>query len=535
MIQDRWTRFGWIVAWATLVVVALSIRNPLPLDETRYLAVAWEMWLRHDFLVPYLNGAIYSQKPPLLFWLFQAGWWLFGVTDWWPRLVAPVFVLMALIGTRAIARRLWHDTAITRLSPWLLTGGFFWALYTPATMFDMLLAGFTVCGVWGLVIAADEDRPHGRLGWFVFGASLGLGVLAKGPVIFLHLLFPALFGPWWSSRARRYGRQWYAGLSVSIVLAAAIALAWVIPAALRGGPAYEQAILWHQTANRMVESFAHSQPWWWYLPLLPLLWFPWLVWPPLWRGLARLRGDVDRGLRLCLVWLVPVLVAFTLISAKQPHYLLPVFPAFALLAARALRNVPESLSRPSQWLPATGLVLVGIALTTVPHMHFKMPDWLRDLEWYWGTALIVLGIVMALLHARRASSAVVPMATITVAAVLCLNAAVFRAAQPIYDLRPIADRIGRLQRAGVPLAHISEYYGQYHFIGRLRQPLQQVPLPDLQQWMQHHPNGRVIYYTNHRQDPDGSAADFVHRFRGDWVHIRPATEAAQIFASIKAR
>ena len=53
--------------WLLLILTSLVTRGFLPVDETRYVSVAWEMWLRHDFLVPHLNGAVYSHKPPLLF------------------------------------------------------------------------------------------------------------------------------------------------------------------------------------------------------------------------------------------------------------------------------------------------------------------------------------------------------------------------------------------------------------------------------------------------------------------------------------
>lgn len=532
MTPTLWQRYGWAAAWAALVLLALLIRDPLPLDETRYLAVAWEMWLRQDFLVPHLNGELYSHKPPLMFWLFHAGWGLFGVTDWWPRLVPPAFALGALFGTRALARRLWPETAIALWAPWLLAGGFFWALYTPATMFDMLLAGLTVAGMLGLVLAADSHGPRPWLGWVLFGTSLGLGILAKGPVIFLHLLFPALLGAWWNPAARTQPWRWYGALLAAIGLGAAVALAWVIPAAMGGGPEYEQAILWHQTANRMVESFAHSQPWWWYLPLLPVLWFPWLLWPPLWRGLARLRTGLDRGTRLCLAWLLPVLLAFTLVSAKQPHYLLPVFPAFALLAARALQNLTEAVSRRAQWLPAAVLLIAGIALIAVPRLVAKLPPWVGGLEWPWGAVLVVLGVLLATLRAPRAALAVVPIASLTVVAVLVLDAAVFRATRAIFDLRPAAQYIAGLQAAQVPLAHVGKYYGQYHFLGRLRRPIPEVPVEELPQWLQAHPHGQVIYYTEKPRAPDGSRAPFVRPFRGDWLHIRPAGDAEQIFASL---
>ena len=84
------------VVAALILVTVLLVRPPFPVDETRYLAVAWEMWWRDEFLVPHLNGDTYSHKPPLLFWLMHAGWWLFGVNDWWPRLIAPLFSLLDL-------------------------------------------------------------------------------------------------------------------------------------------------------------------------------------------------------------------------------------------------------------------------------------------------------------------------------------------------------------------------------------------------------------------------------------------------------
>ncbi|MCL4764140.1 MAG: glycosyltransferase family 39 protein, partial [Burkholderiales bacterium] len=59
--------------FALLAAVALASRTAMPVDETRYLAVAWEMWTRGDFHVPHLNGAPYSHTPPLLFWLIHAG------------------------------------------------------------------------------------------------------------------------------------------------------------------------------------------------------------------------------------------------------------------------------------------------------------------------------------------------------------------------------------------------------------------------------------------------------------------------------
>src|SRR3990167_10507470 len=104
--MNLYTRPHILVAalWLVLVAVALYLRPLFPIDETRYVAVAWEMWLRGDFLVPHLNGQPYSHKPPFLFWMFQLGWGLFGVNEWWPRLVPPLFGLANLYLVAVLAR-----------------------------------------------------------------------------------------------------------------------------------------------------------------------------------------------------------------------------------------------------------------------------------------------------------------------------------------------------------------------------------------------------------------------------------------------
>ena len=78
---------------------AVLVLPIMPVDETRYLSAAWEMWSHHSFLVPILNGLPYSHKPPLLFWLMHSCWALFGVNEITPRLIPGLFSLFNLILT----------------------------------------------------------------------------------------------------------------------------------------------------------------------------------------------------------------------------------------------------------------------------------------------------------------------------------------------------------------------------------------------------------------------------------------------------
>ncbi|HXV07278.1 MAG TPA: glycosyltransferase family 39 protein [Burkholderiales bacterium] len=423
--------------WFVLLATALWLRPLWPVDETRYLSVAWEMWLRADFLVPYLNGAPYSHKPPLLFWLMQAGWALFGVNEWWPRTVAPLFALASLFLTALLGRRIWPQRAeCGETAAWILFGSLLFALFATLTMFDVLLTGFALLGVHGVLRASQGQVLRG---FAQLATAVGLGALAKGPVILLHLLPVALLAPWWMAQPRPPAARWYLGVVAAALLGGGIVLSWALPAGIAGGSAYRDAILWGQTAGRMAHSFAHPHPWWWYLPMLPAILFPWPLWPPLWRALNRLRtAPSDPGVRLLLAWIVPPFIGFSLISGKQPNYLLPLVPGVALLAAHALHA-------------------------------FARVD---------------------LLNRVRLLAAASP------ALVLAINAGIIRNVGVDHDLHPIGDHLRALQQSGVPIAHVGSYLGQFHFVGRLTRPIEVVEPEQVQRWVEGHPCGRLIGYRD---------------------------------------
>jgi len=387
-----WTYLG--LLWLLLVLIPLWQRHLLPIDETRYLAVAWEMWLRGDWLVPHLNGQVYSHKPPLLFWLINLGWSIFGVNEWWPRLLPGLFSLGNVILTIYLGRLLWPQRPqISQFAALILLSSGLWSLFTGAVMFDLLLTGFVLLGIIALTQVA-KSAPHFSLtavSWL--GIAIGFGILTKGPIVFLPLLLVGFTIPWWYpltspttdlttfqklsnlksgtdlttfrklsnlkpkpdlttfrklsnlkpkpdlTTFRKLSNlkllSWYGGIFLSILIGATIALSWAIPAGLAGGAEYRAAIFWGQTANRLVQSFAHQRSFWWYLPTLPVIFFPWLLWPPVWRGLLQLtshpKGTWHYGVKLCLVWTGGTFFLLSLISGKQKKTLFtPTFSRLCL-------------------------------------------------------------------------------------------------------------------------------------------------------------------------------------------------------------
>jgi 4-amino-4-deoxy-L-arabinose transferase-like glycosyltransferase len=508
-----------LAGWAAFAVASIWLRPLWPVDETRYASVAWEMWLRGDFVVPYINGEPYSHKPPLLFWLIQLGWGLFGVNDWWPRLVAPLCALGALPLLLRLGRLLWPDARDAHLnSVWVLFGTLLFAGFVTLTMFDLLLMLCAMAGMVGVLSLARGERRGGLL-WL--GAGIGLGVLAKGPVILLHVLPAAIVAPWWMPAIRQRAGRWYLDLLLGVLLGAVIALAWALPAAYLGGEEYRRAILWGQTAGRVAESFAHRAAWWYYLPLLPLILFPWFVWPRFWQGLLAV-GLRDNGIRFLLAWILLTLIGFSIVSGKQAKYLVPFLPAFALLAGLALTRVTAVMRWWEMLFPVAGFLVAPAFLAYLRSRPeaMKLPEWAGEIP-LWPIALLALAAPVLLFFSRMQTAMQVrALAFAMLAALAVVGAGVIPAFVPYSDPEPAARHLAALQEAKVPLAHLGKYHAQYNFAGRLRAPIEILDPAELKGWVAAHPAGEVITIERSRHDGKGNAIpEYQAPFRGAWVQV----------------
>lgn len=516
------------VLWASLsvvlVVVALVTRPLLPVGETRYLSVAWEMWSGGDFLVPRLNGEAYSHKPPLLFWLMHAGWAVFGVSEWWPRLLSPAFALALLFAAARLGRLLWPQAGAGRAAPLVLLASAFWAVTTTLTMFDMLLAFATVATLIGVVRAWRMGRP---LDWTLVAFGIAAGILTKGPVMLVHVLPAGFLAPIWGpclalgsgdtdpGAARRSAWAWSLRFAAAAGAGLVLALVWAVPAGIAGGEAYFNAIFWGQSAGRMLDSFAHERSWWWYFAGLAPLLLPLALWPEAWRSLAHgPRAMGDGGFRFCLCWFVPALIGLSLISGKQFHYLLPAMPALALglsflLEARAARLEGGAPGGSGRGLVVPGAVIaaVGVALLfALPQSILsELPGTTPQAATAWGAIIVAAGIAIAAVPLRTVAGRLAALAALSVVLVAAAHAAAMPVLRDAFDLEPLARRLGTWESAGRPLAHYGKYHGQFHFLGRLRRPFAIIGDQEVAQWVADNPNGLIISYHD-RVPPQGAPA-----------------------------
>jgi 4-amino-4-deoxy-L-arabinose transferase-like glycosyltransferase len=536
----------WTAMWLVMMAAALYFRPLLPVDETRYLAVAWEMWRNGNFLVPHLNGETYSHKPPLLFWLMHLGWSVFGVNEWWPRLVAPLFGLINLYLTGLLAQYLWPNrSSIATAAPIILIGCLFWTLFTTLTMFDMLLAFCALLAMIGIIRAWQKDQPSSLV---LLALAIGIGLLTKGPAVLLTTLPVSLFVPYWTFSPKvkktekkidgdnikfpnkngtwsRGWSRWYFGVGLALLGGVVIALLWAIPAAMSGGEAYSNAIFWGQSAGRIVNSFAHARPWWWFIAVLPVLVLPWTVWPAFWRALGRLR-DVheDNGIRFCLVWFLPALFTFSIISGKQLHYLLPVFPALALIGSRLLVDHNERHINQISWkqyglhVPAALFLILGFFLSLIPFFSkiMGLHSIIQEINFVWGLvlALLAAGLIWWGHRINSFMPRIACLASLSIALIIVIHLSLKPVLNERYNLDTFSKQIRQWQDRGISLAYLGKYHGMFNFMGRLEARIVPVGLlhPDLENWQKANPKGYLIVPVGRKHEQ--ATPIYTQPFRG---------------------
>ena len=434
-----------------LGLLSLWLRPLLPVDETRYLTVAWEMWDRGDFLLPSLNGALYEHKPPLLFWLVHAGWAAGGVGETWPRLIGPLCTFASTWLLWRLGARLWPQApTVGRLGSLMFLTSVFVAFYGTALMFDLPLL---VCIVLGWLALQGAARRGRWRDWLGYGLAFAAAMLTKGPVAMVYLLPPLLAWRLWAPEPRP-PLAWRR-LAVALLVAIALPLAWLLLADQRSQGELLRRVLFEQTLGRVQGDLGHPRPVYWYLPLLPLMALPWTLWPRIWRAPAALwRQRADRGSRFAVITCVSGLVVLSAVGGKQAHYLLPLLALAMLALARGLQDVAAS----TPMAPRLRWALLAIA------------------------GAMGLGFVLF---------------------------------APRYDLSKAGEYVGREQRSGREAVYVGNYQGEFGFHGRLRAPVRELTPAQAQAWVRGVPDGLVIVRRKRLVLRGSPKPEYVQRYKTD--------------------
>lgn len=332
-------RFLWIfsIAFLLLWFYMLGARTLVPTDEGRYAEMAREMVASGDWITPRLNGIKYFEKPPLQNWMNALSFELFGLGEWQARLWTGLCGLLGIglvgyTGATVFSRRTGIIAAL------VLGSSFYWAGMGHINTLDMGLAGMMTLALCGLLLAQrpDASEREQRNAMLLCWAGMALATLSKGlPGIVLPGAVLVLYAP----LARDWAIWKRLHLLKGLLLFFAITVPWFI-LVWQKNPEHPYFFFVHEHLQRFT-STVHKRggPWYYFFPILALI-VPWLGLLP--QGL-RTGWNSDRRTgfqpeKMLLIWSVFIFFFFSVSGSKLPSYILPIFPALALLIACQLER-----------------------------------------------------------------------------------------------------------------------------------------------------------------------------------------------------
>ncbi len=422
----RWRCFGLVVFIASIVFFThLGQAQLWDRDEPRNAGCAVEMLQRGDWIVPMFNDELRFQKPVLLYWLMMSAFEVFGISEFSARFWSALLGVGTVAMTYALAYRLF-DSSVAFLSGIILSSNIMFAVAARAATPDSALMFFSTmaigCYVWGTPQTNQGSlcQSFRDLNWCwlaLMGVSLGLAILAKGPIGFLmpmaimgmHLLV-----------TRRNQRDRYALLSVVnpfhflnttkamrpvllFSIAMLVALPWYLWVGLRTDGDFLRIFLLSENLGRSTEVFEnHSGGVWFYPVALLIGFFPWsLFWLPLtiigYRHFmaSKIHPRSQDGIVLALCWIAVQIGIFSIARTKLPSYITPCYPGLAIVTAAYLhlwRNEKVVIGR--FWMIAAMIVGVVVGLGLAVGAAIAVAKFFPQVAW-----LPAIGAVFTIFNA----------------------------------------------------------------------------------------------------------------------------------------
>ncbi|MBR7792207.1 glycosyltransferase family 39 protein [Undibacterium sp. FT147W] len=317
---------GFLIVWFYM----LGARTLVPTDEGRYAEMGREMLATGDWITLRLNGIKYFEKPPLQNWMNALTFSVFGLGDWQARLWTGLCGLIGVASVAYTGNKLFNRR-VGIIAALVLGSSFYWAGMGHVNSLDMGLSGMMVLCMCGLLLGqrdgvSDTERRNAML---VCWAGMALATMSKGLIGFVLpgavLVIYTLLTRDWALWARLH-------MGKGLILFFAITAPWFILIALKN-PEHPHFFFIHEHFQRFT-SGVHNRggAWYYFFPFLLLGIVPWLgvLLQGLWTGIKEPSAGFQPR-KLLLIWAVFFFFFFSISGSKLPGYILPIFPALALL------------------------------------------------------------------------------------------------------------------------------------------------------------------------------------------------------------
>ena len=384
-------------------------------DEPRYAQIGREMFARHDWVLPTINGQPWLEKPVLLYWGEIVSYHLFGIQDWAARVPSALFGTLLVMAIFFFLLRFREgaelDGAMITVSMAGIIG------FARGASTDMQLSAPFCMAMLAWWTWRQTEKKLWLAAFFIF---LAFAALAKGPVAPVFALLIVGSYAW----LRRDGESflqslWLPGFGLFFL----ISLPWYVLVQQRAPQFFRTFFLQHNLERFGTNLYQHSQPFWYYIPVFLLMVVPWVIFtvPALadaireeWKARSKAEDAmtddaVKDGLNSFLVvWILVPIVFFSISRSKLPGYILPSIPPAAILTAIHLHRVGISRVKLMLHSLICGILTAGALAAPFSMMHESIPMTTRYI------VAISAGVVavLVLLYVRKSGLRVLRFVTV---------------------------------------------------------------------------------------------------------------------------
>ncbi len=372
--------------WALFLVFtfcwfyALDARTLVPSDEGRYAEMAREMVASGDWITTRLNGIKYFEKPPLQTWMNALTFTLFGLGEWQARFWTGLCGFLGILLTYQAGCTVFNPR-VGFLAALVLASSLLWAAMGHFNALDMGLSGMMTLALCSLLIAQrDGATACERRNWMLAcWAGMALAVLSKG---LIGLVLPGAALVIYSLIANDIGIWKRIHIGKGLLLFFVITTPWFVLVSMRN-PEFPQFFFIHEHFQRFTSEVHHrTGAWYYFIPLLVLGILPWLgiLLQSLFHSWRAEDDTTFKPKRMLLVWAGFIFLFFSVSGSKLPSYILPIFPALALLIAAYW----ETASRKPMMLAAGLVAAIGAVGLFFVQRIGKIPDVPVEIALYQG-------------------------------------------------------------------------------------------------------------------------------------------------------
>ncbi|MGA2548808.1 MAG: glycosyltransferase family 39 protein [Burkholderiaceae bacterium] len=402
---------------------ALAPRHLAKTDEGRYAEIPREMVSSGDWITPRLDGLKYFEKPPLQYWATALAFEVFGPGEWTTRLWTGLSGFLGVVFVAYTARRLYGGVVGLYASAVLASAMLYFLMAHVATL-DMGVTFFMTAGLCSTLLARQAEDGNVARGWMMLTwAFLALAVLSKGleGIVLPGCVFVLYLVTTRDWALLKRVEPWRGGLLFLV-----ISVPWFVWVSQRN-PEFPHFFFIHEHFERFLTHEHHREgPIWYFIPILLVGFLPWTFVLPAallnaWREThLPSRGASGRFMpaRLLLLWSGFIFVFFSLSGSKLPSYILPIFPALAILSGAYLAKAgARAVVLIGFACAVLGLALVGLGLEGPGWFVSVPPEGLADYSRF-GYGLAIAGGIefigatasLVLVHQSRMTPAVLAIA-----------------------------------------------------------------------------------------------------------------------------